>query len=74
MSEPEKFVVIWFDENNDVYTVTDGDDNIIEREYDALKSDVHGVLSTEEEIEDATADVRYAVPVDLAREVFGWDL
>ena len=72
---PEQFIVVSFGAEDDIFAVTTDDGStIIQREYDAIKDSVHGVLSTEDEIESAENDVRYAVPVDLAREVFGWDL
>lgn len=75
MSDQELFIVVTFSGSDDVFVVTnDTDGTVVKREYDAVKNSVHGVLSTEEEIEDAADDVRYAVPVELAREVFGWDL
>ena len=70
---PEQFVVVSFD-GNDVMAVTNPDGVILSREYGAVKNDVHGVLSSEEEIDSASDNVRYAVPVDLARTVFGWEL
>lgn len=74
MTGPEQFIVVWFKGDDEIYAVTDSEGTVLKREYAALKGDVHGVLSTEEEIEDAADDVRYAVPVELAREVFGWEL
>lgn len=74
MSEPELFIVVSFSDGDDIFAVTTDDGKIVKREYAAVKDSVHGVLSTEDEIDAAATDVRYAVPVDLAREVFGWDL
>jgi hypothetical protein len=76
MSEgPELFVVVSFEgDTQEVGVVVSSDGSIVQREYDAVKNDVHGVLSTEEEIDEAQDNTRYAVPVDLAREYFGWDL
>jgi hypothetical protein len=74
MSGLEQFVVITFSGDDGVFVVTKSDGTVLTREYAAIKGDVHGVLSTEEEIDEAKDDTRYAVPVDLAREVFGWDI
>jgi hypothetical protein len=71
---PEQFVVVSFSDDQSVFVVTRTDGSIVLREYDAVKNDVHGVLSTEDEIDNARDNVRYAVPADLAREYFGWDL
>lgn len=74
MSGPELFIVVQFSEDGAVYAVTDSSGTVLQRDIAAIKNDVHGVLSTEEEIDDAADEVRYAVPADLAREVFGWEL
>lgn len=74
MSDPELFIVVQFSEDGAVYAVTDAGGTILQRDVAAIKNDVHGVLSTEHEIDEADDDVRYAVPADLAREVFGWEL
>ena len=74
MTGPEQFVVVEFSNKDEVFVVADTAGAPIQRDRDAIKNDVHGVLSTEEEIDDAADGVRYAVPADLAREVFGWDL
>jgi hypothetical protein len=71
---PELFVVVQFSDKEEVFAVADAEGTILQRDRDAIRGDVHGVLSSEDEIDDAANDVRYAVPVDLAREVFGWDL
>ena len=70
----EQFVVVTITDEQDVFVVTRTDGSVVVREYDAVKNDVYGVLSTEDEIDSAQDNVRYAVPVELAREYFGWDL
>lgn len=71
---PEQFVVIWFDEGRNLYAVSNPDHSVVTRTSRALRGTVHGTLSTEEEIHEATPRTRYAVPTSLAADVFGWDV
>ena len=71
---PEQFVVIVIDDDGEVSAATDPDGRIEKRSVSAVKSSVHGILSTEEELKEARPGVRYAVPVELARSYYGWDI
>lgn len=73
MTDTEKYLVVWF-EDEDIFTLTDSSNHIVKRSLYELKTNIYGVLSSQEDIAAATPENRYAISTELAREVFGWDV
>lgn len=70
-----KYIIIWF-EGTDNYTLVDhsGHFKLLTRTEVARTPELYGILMTQEEVDDAQEDVKYAISTELFSEVFGVDV
>lgn len=72
MSDEEKWIVVWWDDRDNLYTLTEEDsDEIVARPFNEIVDMIDEPLSDPDK---HAAKRRYALPVSLARNTFGWDV
>lgn len=67
------YAIIWF-EGETAFTLVDSQNKTVVQPRDAVQRDTAGVIDTEQQLEDAEDDLRYAISVDLLENFFGWEV
>lgn len=67
----EKYALVWF-EGDDPFTLVDhkGTTVLLDKE-DALRQS-SGILLTQDDVDNAEDDLRYAITTDLLEDLYGW--
>lgn len=73
MTMEEKYALIWF-EGDEYYTLVDRHNKTVLIAAAEAKESTAGILRTEDDVENALDDLRYAIPANLLQELFGWDV
>lgn len=65
------YALIWFEGEN-YYTLVDQFNKTVLISEAEAYYDTTGILKTEDDVENAADDVRYAISTDLLEDLFGW--
>lgn len=67
-----EYAVIWF-EGEETYTLVNSSNQTVILSRAEAYQDTAGVINTEDDLENAEDDLRYAISTDLLEDLFGWD-
>lgn len=65
------YALIWFEGEN-YYTLVDRNNKTVLLSEAEAEYDTSGILRTEDDVENAQDDIRYAIDVTLLEDLFGW--
>lgn len=68
-----EYAIIWF-EGDIAYTLVDARNQTVIQSRDAVARDTAGIIDTEEQLEAAEDDLRYAISTELLSNFFGWEV
>lgn len=66
-----EYAILWF-EDNSIFTLVNEDNYTVRLTFTEAQDESARILETEEDIDEADEGVRYAVPLYLLDELFGW--
>lgn len=71
VTDEELWIVVWWDPQGAMFSLTDDEGKIIARPFEEVEGMVDEKLEDPDEHEKVR---RYAVPAQLARDSFGWEI
>lgn len=66
-----RYAIIWF-EGESTFRLVDNQSRTITLSYDEAMQDSAGIIDTEDALERAEDDLRYAISTDLLEDLYGW--
>lgn len=67
----KRYAIIWF-EGESTFRLVDKNSRTITLSYAEAAQDSAGLIETEEALERAEDDLRYAISTDLLEDLYGW--
>ena len=67
----KRYAIIWF-EGESTYRLVDKHSRTITLSYDEAAQDAAGIIDTEDALERAEDDLRYAISTELLEDLYGW--
>lgn len=67
----KRYAIIWF-EGDATFRLVDRQSRTITLSYEEAAQDAAGIIETEDALEKAEDDLRYAINTDLLEELYGW--
>lgn len=67
-----KYAIIWF-EGDSPYTMVDKKGKTVLLSKEAAMQQASGLLHTQDDVDEAEDDLKYAITATLLEDLFGWD-
>lgn len=67
-----KYAIIWF-EGDSPYTMVDKKGKTVLLSKEAAMQQASGLLHTQDDVDEAEDDLKYAITTTLLEDLFGWD-
>lgn len=68
-----KYAIIWF-EGDSPYTMVDKKGKTVTLSKEAALEQSSGLLHTQDDVDEAEDDLKYAITTTLLEDLFGWDV
>lgn len=69
----KRYAIIWFEGDN-TFRLVDRQSKTITLSYEEASQDSAGIIDTEESLERAEDDLRYAISTELLEDLYGWSV
>lgn len=66
-----EYAIIWF-EGDDAFTLVNSQNQTVVQTRAEVSRDTAGVIDTEDQLDKAEDDLRYAISLTLLEDLFGW--